>query len=293
MRIVLVHGINNQGRSEREIIDDWLNALSKVLPSNEIAAIRRSEIVAPFYGDVLFNATKEASTAGPIPIALSAGDLPNEEADFYLNTLEDMAPVAGVTETDIRKQAGTEEAIEQGLPHDRRLNAILRAVETVSPFQGKIMLRFIPQAFVYLRRPHVADQIDDIVRPALSGEPCIVIAHSLGTVVAFKLLRATTSARVPFYLTLGSPLAVKSVKNALGPAYTRPSNISTWINGLDRDDAVTVGRALKANTFGPGIENIDDIENGNADPHDIRRYLQDRRIAQAISKAVLHPSPVG
>jgi pimeloyl-ACP methyl ester carboxylesterase len=56
--------------------------------------------------------------------------------------------------------------------------------------------------------------VDAKVRPALEAGPCIVVAHSLGTVVAFKLLRAHTQ-DVPLFVTLGSPLGLTSVQSAL------------------------------------------------------------------------------
>jgi hypothetical protein len=155
MRIVLVHGIENQGRSEAIIREDWLEALARVLSASDMAALRRSEIVAPYYGDILYAATQRESAAGPEPVAQSAADAPAEEADFYREALEDFAPAAGVTETQIRAQAGIEEPTELGFPHDRRLLALLRAIEAVSPWQGRLILRFLPQAFVYLNRAHV------------------------------------------------------------------------------------------------------------------------------------------
>jgi pimeloyl-ACP methyl ester carboxylesterase len=285
MRIVLVHGINNQGSSEQAIIDEWLAALSHSLSSADMAKLRRAEIVAPYYGDVLYDATRSESKAGPEPVAQSAAAVGSDEAVFYRAMLEDMAPAAGVTEADIRAQAATNEAIEQGLPHDRRLLAVLRALEKVSPFHGRHILRFLPQAFVYLNRVAVARDIEKIVRPSLEKRPCVIVGHSLGTIVTFKLLREE-AAGAAFYVTLGSPLAVRAVMNAIGPVFARPDGVSSWLNGLDLDDAVTIGRSLTDETFGPGIVNINDIDNGNDDPHDIRMYLSDRRIAEALVHAV-------
>jgi hypothetical protein len=144
----------------------------------------------------------------------------------------------------------------------------------------------LPQAFVYLNRAAAAEVVEEIVRPALTTQPCIVVGHSLGTIITFKLLRTEAAAGAPFYMTLGAPLAVGAVMNAIGPAFARPDGVSSWLNGLDQDDAVTIGRSLTGETFGPGIDNVDDIDNGDDDPHDIRMYLRDRRIADALARAV-------
>jgi hypothetical protein len=285
MRLVFVHGINNQGRTEQEIIDEWLGALAQVLSRADMATVRRAEIIAPYYGDVLYAATVHQSKAGPEPVAQSASAAPSDEAEFYREALEDLAPAAGVTETEVRAEAGAGQAVELGLADDRRLLALFRALEGVSPLQGRLILRFLPQAFVYLNRAATTAAVDNIVRPAITGQACVIVGHSLGSVVTFKLLR-DEGGDVPFYLTLGSPLAVKAVKNAIGPVFARPSGVSLWLNGLDRDDAVTIGRSLKDTTFGPGIENVDDIDNGNEEPHAVSMYLRDRRIAEALARAV-------
>jgi hypothetical protein len=288
MRLIFVHGINNQDRSEREIIDEWLDALSHSLAPADIAKLRQMEIAAPYYGDVLYQATIKQSTAGPEPVAQSAAAAPSDEARFYREALEEVAPAVGVTEAAIRAEATGDEAVEQGLPHDRRLLALLRVLERVSPLHGSQIIRFLPQAFVYLNRDSAAEDVDEIVLPALNAGPCIVVSHSLGTIVTFKILRnEVAAAHVPFYTTLGSPLPLKAVMHAIGPAFGRPDAVSSWLNGLDPDDAVTIGRSLTAATFGSGVDNIDDIDNGDEDPHDIRMYLRDRRIAEALMRAVV------
>jgi hypothetical protein len=286
MRLVLVHGINNQGSSEQGIIDSWLGALEQSLSSADMAVVRRAEIVAPYYGDVLLAETEKNGRAGPQAIAQSVGDLPDEEEEFYREALEDIAPAAGVRESDIRAAAGATGPVEQGLPHDRRLLAIVRALETISPLKGSLVLRILPQAFVYLSRPTAWEAVDSIVRPALGGEKCVVVGHSLGTIVTYKLIREGAATDVPFYLTLGSPLAVKAVQNRIGPAFERAAIVKKWLNALDPDDAVTIGRALKETTFGPGVENIDDVENGDQDAHDIHMYLRDKRVAASIVRAL-------
>jgi hypothetical protein len=98
-------------------------------------------------------------------------------------------------------------------------------------------------------------------------------------------IRKGIASRVPLYLTLGSPLAVRAVRNQIGPAFMRPSPVSRWVNGVDVNDAVTLGRALTSKTFGvkdADIENIGDVSNGSDDPHNIWMYLRDSNIARAL-----------
>ncbi|MBR0850726.1 hypothetical protein JQ543_23495 [Bradyrhizobium diazoefficiens] len=288
MRIVFVHGINNQGRSSRQIVDEWLRALSRTISPSDMIRIKECDIVAPYYGDILHEATVSKSHAGEQPLAMGLAEAPREEAQFYLDALRDMAPAAGIGDADVRAQEARSEPLEQGFPHDRRLLSVVRALERLSPLHGRLILRFLPQAFVYLRRAHVTQAIDAEVGPYLA-EKCIVIAHSLGSVVTFKQSRQLDEAHVPLFVTLGSPLAVKAVQNAIGPAFGRQDSVSKWSNFADRNDAVTIGRILDAFTFGEGIDNYGDVRNGSDDPHSVAEYLSDRRVGLAILAALGAP----
>ncbi len=241
MRIVFVHGINNQGKSSAKIVDEWLGALAHTVPPSDMAKIKACEIVAPYYGDILHDATVAKTEAGAAPVAQGVAGASTEEAEFYSDALSEMAPAAGVREHDVRAEETAPEPLEQGFPHNRRLLAVARALEVVSPLQGRLILRFLPQAFVYLRRKHVENAIDDVVAPYLSQNG-IVVAHSLGTVISFKRFRRDGSPQVPLLITLGSPLAVRAVQNSIGPAFGRQECTARWQNFVDPNDAVTIGR---------------------------------------------------
>lgn len=278
-RIILVHGINNQENSAEQIAREWIDAAASVASPAVIAKLKAAEVVAPFYGQALHDWT-QARGGVPKAIAQAAGDPGSEEAAFYLAAAQEIAPAVDVTEEQIERSS---DPVEQGLPHDRRLLALVRAIEAVSPLQGAVALRILPQAFVYLKRPGVADEIDTIVRRELLKGPAIVVAHSLGTIVTFKLLRQGDCPEVPLYLTAGSPLAIKAVKNAIGPRFERPKPVRRWVNALDKDDAVTLGRRLEKATFCENVENIDSVDNGDDDTHSIALYLKDRCVARVLA----------
>ena len=285
MRIVLVHGVNNQDNSSEQIVDDWLNTIRVGMDAETYAKIRKADVVAPFYGRELYDWTENRQRRAA-PIAQAAADPDSDEAKFYREALEEIAPHLGISEVQIAALSPSSDPVEQGLPHDRRLLALLRAFETISPLRGSLVLRLIPQAFTYLSRPGAAASVDAIVRPHLVDGPFIVIAHSLGTIVTFKLLREEQGAQVPLYLTLGSPLAVRAVKNAIGPRFGRCPRVDRWVNAFDLNDAVTIGRALTPQTFGNGVENIGDVNNGKDDPHSIEMYLRNREVVHALANSL-------
>ncbi|MGW1209945.1 hypothetical protein ACWD5F_09910 [Streptomyces sp. NPDC002499] len=78
----------------------------------------------------------------------------------------------------------------------------------------------------------------------------VIIAHSLGSVVAYEALHAHPELEVDLFLTLGSPLALRhGVFDRLSPAPVagigeRPAGVRRWVNLCDHGDIVAVPRPL-------------------------------------------------
>ena len=55
-----------------------------------------------------------------------------------------------------------------------------------------------------------------------------------------------------------------------------------WLNAVDPDNLIALGRGLDATNFTAGIQNLLDIHNIRGDPHSIKGYIGDRRVGEAI-----------
>jgi hypothetical protein len=275
MRLLLLHGINQQGKNSEIIRDAWISYLANP------ACIAELEILAPLYGDVLADQIEAATPEQAITQGIPGED---EEREFVVHALQQLALDQGVTNELIRT-----EVVTQGPLDDRRFIAILQLLEKLSPLQGRLALLLIRQAYAYLKRQHVTEAVDAIVEPVLGEGPCIVVGHSLGSVIGFKLLRKLQQT-VPLFLTLGSPLGIVAVQSALRKPRRVPIGVSRWYNGVDPDDLVTMGKALTSETFADGIVNKTDIDNGD-DAHAIEGCLRDTSVRQEIcSGAAATPS---
>ncbi len=290
MRMILVHGINQQRKNAQRIHDEWCGSLRKSLSKlGRDPLDRLTRIDAAFYGDLLdqlssLNPTSEA-------IALGTDDASDDFDEFAVKAFEQMALKLGVTKAQIEAEAN-ETVVPQGAgPHKKWLKAIARALETISPLHGTVALRVLAQAHAYIRNQHVHDEVNKAVRPLFEDdEPAIVVSHSLGTIVAYSLLREFAakgrSRNSPLFVTLGSPLGIDSVRRAFAKPRVRPANVTRWVNGADPEDFVALRTQLSAVDYGPDVENVPDIENGQQDPHSIAGYLSDPRIAKAIADAI-------
>jgi hypothetical protein len=295
MRLLFVHGINQQGKSSAALRDVWVRDLETGL--GRPGALAGITVDQPFYGDVLHQLSRaraeslEEGVAGEEDLVAAA-----EEAAFLEAGLREQAQAAGAGEEMIAEAIQAEAAPfggpdAEGFPMDRRINAIVGVLERLSPLRGNLALMLLGQAHAYLKRPAVGAAVDALVRPALAtGEPTVVVAHSLGTVVTFRLLRALaaegTPATVPLYVTLGSPLTLEAVQGALGGPFARPPGVARWVNARDPDDFISLNRGLLPPRFTGGIENLGDVDNRGEDPHAIPGYLAWPPVARLVGDAL-------
>lgn len=291
MRMILVHGISQEGKSEQKILDEWLTPLRATfskLGNDPIHRLSRTEAV--FYGDLL--GANSSPWLKSETLAMGAEEASDDFDEFAVQALEQMAIIIGVTRAEIEAEAA-ETTVPMGKgPHKKWLKAIARSVEKLSPLKGTIALRVLGQAHAYVRNQYVHDLVNDKVRPVFDDdEPAIVVSHSLGTIVSYALLREFARngrpRQSPLWLTLGSPLGIDVVRKGFTKPRVRPADVARWVNAADPEDFVALRPALDASDFGPDIDNISDVENGPENPHSIVGYLSDERVAKAIVEAIV------
>lgn len=290
MRMILVHGISQEGKNEQLILDEWLDTLRHTFAGIGHDPLGRlSRVDAAFYGDLLEHLS--SLRLKDEAIALGTDDGSEDFDEFAVGPLEEMALMLGVTREAIEAEEPQATVPMGAGPHKRWLKAIARAVEKVSPFNGRIALRALGQAHAYIRNQYAHDEVNGKVRQLFEDdEPVIVVSHSLGTLVSYSLLREFAAKgrprAVPLWLTLGSPLGIDVVRKGFAKPRLRPADVARWVNAADPEDFVALRSALHAKDYGPDVENISDVENGKANPHGIAGYLGDVRIAQAIVDAI-------
>jgi hypothetical protein len=184
---------------------------------------------------------------------------------------------------------------EKRLLNKQPIEALMRVFDKVAPGVSRQTIReFVRDVWAYLARPGIQDEINSIVAQELTEQqPAIVVAHSLGSVVAYQILRTDRrNLTVPLYVTLGSPLGIGGIREQLLPLRF-PQPIEAWYNARDKADYVALN-SLDEQHFGgfvgkktPNkIENYDEVEHGTADPHDVAGYLSDPTVARTILKAL-------
>jgi hypothetical protein len=77
--------------------------------------------------------------------------------------------------------------------------------------------------------------------------PVVVLGHSLGSIIAYDVLRdpASRALDVPLFLTVGSPLAVTEVQDLVVRPLEVPSAVAAWRNASDARDVVALDHTIR------------------------------------------------
>jgi len=300
MRILFIHGIDQQGRSEAELRSVWGDALSKGMKAAGTVP-RKFTISLPYFGDDLLRLSEEfgkksESLEEDVFISRALAEM-GEPADDQLQT--NMHPEMELyprIDGDLDKRGG-----ETGSALPEPLRDVIRMADDFCPVLTNWYLRrYLRVVYAYINFKNVSGPIDDMVLAKVdesANEPTLLVGHSLGSVIAYNALNARPKVPWRGFVTLGSPLGIKAIKDGL-PKYDPriPSfkknhwekhSSAHWINAFDPRDIVALN-PLKEPFWEPSkaIHNQSHINNHTSNKHGIAGYLSDARVAEAINAAL-------
>ncbi|MDZ7813242.1 MAG: S8 family peptidase [Ideonella sp.] len=129
---------------------------------------------------------------------------------------------------------------------------------------------------------------------AARGRPITLVAHSLGSVIAFEVLSQLSAAdgvHLETFITLGSPLGLDEIQDFLQPQGLKvPSLVKHWLNFADPLDPVAADKAVTADfSAGPGVILQDELilnrhsqQLWGFNPHAAEGYLAHPTVRRAI-----------
>lgn len=269
-RLVLVHGRDNQGLDADVLDRTWTAVLDAGLSAAGSGRVLHDDDTSfVFYGDAL--AGLVAGDAEPPPVTVHAlAALPDDELAFVADVAEEVLRAAGAM-VPARPQGA---APAGGVDVGAWLNLLLSAIDLYVPgLSSGVVVLLARDVWAYLHDDAVRTRIDDAVAAAIPTDgPAVVVAHSLGSVVAYSVLREHPDAArwdVPLLLTLGSPLAIRAIRDVLAArAPLRvPAPVRRWVAVRDRRDALALhGLGPDAFPLDPATPAIEDLAVANAAP---------------------------
>jgi pimeloyl-ACP methyl ester carboxylesterase len=255
-RIVLVHGAFHELWGPYRLLFRWTPPLLDGLEAAGVDLSERTfqevreEIAVAFWGD-LFRPDGDPDAAD------DGGDAPAAAPDQIIETL-------GGPGGDSPGLDAIGAAISTGT-HQRTLEALA----------------------AYFTDPDLRARVQGRVNACLGPETEVVIAHSMGTVIAYEVLATRDDLDIGMFVTLGSPLGAKGlIFDVLQPSPIDgqgvwPTGIRAWTNVAAERDLATMAAPRLAPAFGEGV--TDRFVYNGRHPHDIEPYLTAKETGQAVA----------
>lgn len=292
-QLVFVHGRAQERLDSIALKAEWIEAWKQGLAKSGLAMpIAEPDVRFPYYGDTLEQMAGGLSAEQAARIVVRGEGIDDAEQAFVRDYLREIQDAHGIRDAEVAARVSPD-VQERGVLNWGWVQGVLGVLDAKVPGASSASVALATtDVYRYLTRPAVRTTMDAGVRSAFAtGRETVVVAHSLGTVVAYNVLRAKAAEgealRVPLFVTLGSPLAVNVVKKAIRPI-GHPACAGAWFNAMDPDDVVALF-PLDGDHFDvdPSIENKTDVDNATANQHGISGYLSDPVVAKRIHDALV------
>jgi len=278
-QIVLVHGIGQEVKGPGTLLADLYPALSDglALAGSEIAP---DKVSMAFYGDI-FRRPGQRDLGSPEPDASDVTD----PLDYAL--LLAWWKEAGCAEPNV---PGPHDPVRLRTPYpiQQALDALSHS-KFFAEISERLLILSVRQVRRYFSEPAARTAAQARVASCVTANTQVIVAHSLGSVVAYETLCAHPEWTEIALVTLGSPLGIRNlIFDRLQPAPTAgkghwPPAVTQWTNIADRGDVVALVKELSP-SFGTGVSDV--LVHNGAKAHDARPYLTARETGQAVAAGI-------
>ena len=276
--IIGIHGLNN--KPAPDILRDWWTAaIGEGIARNCEGQRIDIDLELAYWADLMYSApAAPAEQAEPYVAAAGSGPLPRAGMSFRR-----------VAETRIKEGVG--KVLEKVLGAPVAADAVRDAVETR-----------VPDLHRYKHHRAAQDAIRERLREPLrsahaSDKQIMLIAHSMGTIVAYDVLRAADRSlpalRIAHFVTLGSPLGLTEIKEIVARPLRVPGCVARWSNFADPRDYAARWDTRLSNDYranGAGVTVSDHLvingylsPSGKPNPHKIYGYLRTPEVSDVIA----------
>jgi hypothetical protein len=285
--VVLVHGIWNfqpgltPGQAASSLAESLRPRLEKGLQKAGLGHVPMPELTMAYYAHLLTESAPEMQSS-PTD---SLENLSYEQLQVVWEWL-----VAAGAPDPAETQAWLLAPVRQGLSwivsnrYSMAEDPTLRhkAVELLS----RVAAATISNVDAYTSRPARRQRVRNLVADTIRDQQAsVVVAHSLGSIVAYEALHEHPDLEVDLFVTLGSPMGIPALFRKLDPEPldgmgSRPLAVRRWVNIADSGDLVAIPPNL-GNLFPVNQHAAADL--GPFNPHTLGGYLSEGMAAAAIA----------
>jgi hypothetical protein len=287
MRILFIHGRSQGGKNPQKLRDTWISTLKAGFEANNSTLADDIRIDFPFYGDKLDEFTSQTALPAPDDVIQRGPGSNKEFVEFMQAALADIKTTRDFSDAEILKFAGPTDVQARDIQNWAWVRGIARFIDDYFTETSDFTIEaFLKDVYLYVNSPKVTAGINKIVTDMLTDEPTIIIGHSLGTVVGYKvILENSNKLDLVKYITVGSPLGIKAISSRLGIP-ENPARLG-WYNAYDTRDIVAL-HPLDSQYFPalPAIVNDSGVNNHTDNRHGIIGYLNNAGVVQQVAAAI-------
>jgi hypothetical protein len=276
--IIGIHGLDN--KPEADILRDWWEAsISEGLARHYGGRKLRFRFELVYWADLRYPAPADpAGLLEPYVAAAGSGPLPR----------------CGLS---LRKVASAR--IHGGL--GKVVEKVFEAPVAKKVVRGAVRSK-MPDLYGYKHEEELREAVQQRLIKRLRAarrwrRQVMVIAHSMGSIVAYEVLRdagrVLPGLEVSYFVTVGSPLGLAEFKEVVAGSLCVPECVARWSNYADPKDRVarwdtSLSEDYKANSRGVTISDHLVVNGyvspaGKSNPHKIFGYLRTPEMSELIA----------
>ncbi len=286
MKLIFVHGRSQEDFEEAVLKETWIESFKRGLAKSGLTLPNDVTIEFPYYGKLLKQLVDEAQKPLESTNVTRSGYKPteSEEIQFFESFLGEIALNSDLTESEKQEIRRLSEQ-ERGILNWEFVHKIVGYLDTKGYFASTLLKKFTLDVFLYLNIHDIKKQINQKVESVFDEEPCVVVGHSLGSIVSYLVLLNNPNLHVKKFITLGSPLGMNSIRKHLEHKRMPACVKNGWYNAYDERDFIALKPLNKVNfNIRPEIENSNHVDNFTDNRHGIVGYLEDKVVSKEIYK---------
>ncbi|QFG22911.1 hypothetical protein [Actinomadura sp. WMMB 499] len=277
-QVLFCHGIGYRKRHRERMHANWYDALRTGMIDTNLPPLEATVIRAVYYGNCFRSLA--AKGGGEEEGLEGFDDVPNYgstdiRADVEIELLNAFAMAA---DPGSEGGKGAAQALLRRLERSRLLGDV----------PAKAVIWMIKQMHRYLTDENLHEQVQERFAGHVTDRTRVVLAHSLGSVVAYEALCAHPEWEIDTLITVGSPLGLRTISSRLRPPVgvdgAQWPHVRRWVNVAAKEDPVALVKELGP-VYGEAIEDKP-VSNGRFAAHSVLQYLTTAEVAREIADAV-------
>lgn len=279
MKLVMIHGIGQTKHLNDPIGGEALEALwlaSLMNGKADAAKLAAANPAMAYYGDIL----AEGKGAFALTSLIDNG----RRQRFFMDVLADL-------NQSIKSSVLGEIQSFLANPPKAAFLGGSQLQEAIREGGFTRLFELIDEVYDYLTKDNLRRRIDEQCNRAFDSGANTVLAHSLGTIVAFRLLHKRARAGLPGVrrlITFGSPLSIRPVRDLMvsGQSWDYPPGLGDWFNVYDTRDPVTLGTSFDAPAGSAGRIHHATVTNNTLLHHQHPEYLDKQEVVAPLMEVL-------